>query len=151
HVRAFLDVCFLLDLRRDRGGIGADLLQHVADNLVLGRGPEQVLRVNVQAAPFHRLLRGMLEQSAGGVAEVLRDVNLLGGAARTRRGRTTGNARRGAAKAAIAEEVGEELVEETPATERRPPCRAALTLKLPHGLFADGHRALLAVLSGLSA
>src|SRR4029453_12182390 len=103
-------------------------------------------RVNVQAAPFHRLLRGMLEQSAGAVAEVLRDVNLLGRAARGRRGRATGSAPRAAAKAGVAEEVGEELVEETPATERRPPCPAALTLKLPQVLFADGDRPLLAVL-----
>ena len=146
NVRALLDVCFLLDLRRDRGGVGADLLQHVPDNLVLGRGPEQVCRVDVQAAPLHRLLRGMLEQLAGGVAEVLRDVDLLGRAARARRGRATGGAGRAAAEAAVAEEVGEELVEEAPATERRPPCPAALTLKLPKVLFTDGDRPLLAVL-----
>src|SRR4029450_12870821 len=98
-------------------------------------------RVNVQAAPLHRLLRGMLEQLAGGVAEVLRDVDLLGRAARARRRRATGRARRAAAEAAVAEEVGEELVEETPATERRSPCPAALTLKLPQVRLPDGIRA----------
>ena len=147
HVRALLDVCFLLDLRRDRGGIGADLLQHVPDDLVLGRGPEQVCRVDVQAAPLHRLLRGMLEQLAGGVAEVLRDVDLLGRAARPRGRHATAGAGRAAAETAVAEEVGEELVEEAaPATERRPRRSAALTLKLPKVLFADGDRPLLAVL-----
>src|SRR4029450_2726612 len=146
NVRALLDVCFLLDLRRDRGGVGTDLLQHVPDDLVLGRGPEQVCRVNVQAAPFHRLLRGVLEQLAGGVAEVLRYVDLLGRAARARRSRATGGAGRAAAEAAGAEEVGEELVEEAPATEWRPACPAALTLKLPKVLFTDGDRPLLAVL-----
>src|SRR3954454_165494 len=123
-------------MRRDRGGVGADLLQHVPDNLVLGRGPEQVCRVDIQAAPLHRLLRGTLEQLAGGVAEVQRDVDLLRRAARARRGRATGGAGRAAAEAAVAEEVGEELVEEAPATERRPRCRAVLTLKLPKVLFA---------------
>ncbi len=50
-------------------------------------------------------------------------------------------------RGAVAEEVGEELVEEAaPAAERRPPCSAALTLKLPKVLFADGDRPLLAVL-----
>src|SRR6187397_863260 len=88
----------------------------------------------------------MLEQSTGGVAEVLRYVDLLGRAARARRDRATGGARRAAAETAVAEEVGEELVEEAPATERRPSCRAALTLKLPKVLFADGDRPLLAVL-----
>jgi hypothetical protein len=88
----------------------------------------------------------MLEQLAGGVAEVLRDVDLLGRAARARRGRATGGAGRAATKAAVTEEVGEELVEEAPATERRPPYPATLTLKLPKMLFADSNRPLLAVL-----
>jgi hypothetical protein len=88
----------------------------------------------------------MLEQLAGGVAEVLRNVDLLGRAARARRGRATGGAGRAAAEAAVAEEVGEELVEEAPATEWRSPCPAALTLKLPKVLFADVDRSLLAVL-----
>ena len=88
----------------------------------------------------------MLEQLAGGVAEVLRDVDLLGRAARARRGRATGDAGRAATKAAVAEEVGEELVEEAAATERRPPYPATLTLKLAKMLFADGERPLLAVL-----
>ena len=146
NVRALLDVCFLLDLRRNRGGVGTDLLQHVPDDLVVRRGPEQVCRVDVQAAPFHRLLRSLLEQLAGGVAEVLRDVDLLRRAARAGGGRATDGVGRAGAKAAVAEEVGEELVEEAPATERRPPYAATLTLKLPKVLFADGDRPLLTVL-----
>ena len=147
HVRAFLDVCFLLDLRGDRGGVGADLLQHVPDDLVLRRGPEQMCRVNVQAPPLHRLLRGMLEQLAGGVAEVLRDVDLLGRAARPRGRHAGAVAGRATAERAVAEEIGEELVEEAaPAAEGRARRSAALTLELAEVLFADGDRSLLAVL-----
>src|SRR3954453_13634942 len=88
----------------------------------------------------------MLEQLAGGVAEVLRDVDLLGRAARPR-GRHVGAVVGSAtAEPAVAEEVREELVEEAPATERRPPYAATLTLKLPQVLFADGDRPLLTVL-----
>jgi hypothetical protein len=71
---------------------------------------------------------------------------LLGRAARARRDPATGGAGRAAAEGAVAEEVGEELVEEAPAAERRPACAAALTLKLPQVLFADSDRLLLAVL-----
>src|SRR4029079_14018036 len=91
-------------------------------------------------------LRSALEQLARRVAEVLRDVDLLGRAARARRGRVAGGARRAAAEAAVAEEVGEELVEEAPTAERRPPYPATLTLKLAKMLFADGGRPLLAFL-----
>ena len=114
-------VCLLLDLRRDRGGVSAELAEHVPDDLVLGRGPEQVGRVDVQAPPLHRLLGGALEQLARGVAEVLGDVDLLGGAARPRGRRATAVAGPAPAEGAVAEEVGEELVEEAaPATEGRP-------------------------------
>ena len=145
-VRALLDVCFLLDLRLDRGGIGADLLQHVLDNLVLGRGPEQVCRVNVQAARLHRLLRGMLEQLAGGVAEVLRDVDLLGRAARARRGRvTSGAARRAAAGAPSPKKSEKNSSKKTPATERRPPLPRGSDLELWKGaLRTVGDRSLFA-------
>jgi hypothetical protein len=71
-------------------------------------------RVDVQAPPLHRLLGGALEQLAGGVAEVLGHIDLLGRAARPRRRHAAIAGR----AAAIAEEIGEELVEEAaPATE----------------------------------
>ena len=143
HVGALLNVCFLLDLGRDRAGIRTDLLQDVPDDLVLGRCPEQMGRVDVQAPPLHRLLGGALEQLAGRVAEVLGHIDLLGGAARPR-GRHAAIAGRAAA---IAEEIGEELVEEAaPTTEGRPRRAAGLRLELPEVLFADGDRPLLAVL-----
>src|SRR4249919_2794796 len=100
-------------------------------------------RVDIQAPPLHRLLRGLLEQLTGGGAEVLRDVDLLGRAARPR-GRHAAIA---GGAAAIAEEVGEELVEEAaPATEGRPRRSAGLRLELPQVLFADCDRPLFAVL-----
>jgi hypothetical protein len=80
------------------------------------------------------------------VAEVLRDVDLLGRAARARRGRATGSAGHTAAEAAVAEEVREELVEEAPATERRLRCSAGLAPKFPKVLLTDGDRSLLAAL-----
>ena len=86
-----------------------------------GSRPRAGGRVDVQAPPLHRLLGGALEQLAGGVAEVLGDVDLLGRAARPRGGHATAVAGRAAAEGAVAEEVGEELVEEAaPATEGRP-------------------------------
>jgi len=119
----------------------------VPDDLVLRRGPKQVCRVDIQAPPLHRLLRGLLEQLTGGVAEVLRDVDLLGWAARPRGRHAGAVAGRATAERAVAEEVGEELVEEaTPATEGRSRRSAALTLEFPEVLFADGDRPLLAVL-----
>ena len=145
HVRALLDVCLLLDLRRDRGGIGADLLQHVPDDLVLGRGPQQMSRVDIQAAPLHCPLSSALEQLARRVAEVLRDVDLLGRAPWPR-GRRASGARRAVEDTAVTEEVGEELIEEASAAERRPRRSAVLTLKLAKVLFADSDRPLLAVL-----
>ena len=86
----------------------------------------------LQSAPLHRLLRGLLEQLAGGVAEVLRDVDLLGRAARPRGRHAVAAAGRATAERSVAEEVGEELVEEAaPATEGRPRRSAAL-LSLIH-------------------
>ena len=147
-VGALLLVGLVLDLRCDRGGVGSDLLQHVSDDLVLGRGPEEVGGVDIQAPPLHRLLSSALEQLPGRVAEVLGDVDLLGRPARPRGGCATVGTGATPAEGAVAEEVGEELVEEAaPAAEGRSRRSAALTLELPEVLFADGDRSLFAVLS----
>ena len=61
NVRALLRVCFLLDLRRDRSRIGPDLPEHVLDDVVLGRRPEEVGRINVEASPLRGLLGRALE------------------------------------------------------------------------------------------
>ena len=84
-------------------------VQDVAYDVVLERGVEEVVAVEIEAAPFESRLRGALEQLAGGVAEELRDVDALNwrcGAPRRRvRPRPT----------IVAEEIGEEVVEEAAA------------------------------------
>src|SRR3954451_2169103 len=139
---------FFLDLRRNGGRVSPELVEHVLNDLLLGCSPEQVDRVDVQVSPLHRVLGGALEQLARSVAEVLGDVDLLGGAARPCGGGRTGPCTRAApAEGAVTEEVGEELVEEAaPPTEGRARSRTAPTLELSQVLFADGDRALLAVL-----
>ena len=103
---------FLLELRRNRVGVGADLLEDVADDVVLERAEEQVVALEVEAPPLQRRLRGPLKQLPGRVAEELGDVDALG-TSRRRLGR-----RRAAGRAV--EEVREELVEEASATPEPP-------------------------------
>src|SRR3954451_21726109 len=139
---------FFLDLRRNGGRVSPELVEHVLNDLLLGCSPEQVDRVDVQVSPLHRLLGGALEQLARSVAEVLGDVDLLGGAARPCGGRTIPCTRAAPAEGAVIEEVGEELVEEAaPPAEGRARSRATPTLELPQVLFAYGDRAGLAILA----
>ena len=99
----------LFDLRRDRLGIGVDLAQHVADDVVSERGIEQVVAVEVEAAPLERRLRGPLQELARGVAEELRYVDPFDLALGRRPALRSG-------AAALAKEVREELVEEAAPT-----------------------------------
>ncbi len=66
-----------LDLRRDRLRVGIDLLEHVPDDVVLERGVEQVVGVEVEAAPLERRLRRPLQELARRVAEELGHVDPL--------------------------------------------------------------------------
>ena len=99
----------LLELRRDRGGVRADLLEDVANDVVLEGAVEQVVALEVEAPPLQSRLGGPLEKRPGRVAEELGHVHALG-AARRRLGRGCAGARRRAV-----EEVREELVEEAAA------------------------------------
>jgi hypothetical protein len=111
-VRALGLLRLLLELRCDRVGVGPDLLEDVADDIVLEAAEKEVVALEVEAPPFQRRLRGPLKQLPGRVAEELRDVDALG-TSRRRLGR-----RRAAGRAV--EEVREELVEEASATPEPP-------------------------------
>ena len=80
----------------------------MADDIVAKRRVQQVVGVEVEAAPLERRLRGALQQLAGRVAEELGDVDAFdlpaGCGDPPRRWR-------------LAEEVGEELVKHAPAAE----------------------------------
>ncbi len=84
------------------------------DHVVLQRGIEQMVAVEIEAAPLERCLRGALEELTCRVAEVLRHVDALDPSLRLRRGPARTSADTGAA---IAEEVREEVVEEAAAAE----------------------------------
>ena len=103
-------VGLLLDLLGDRAGVRAELLQHVAHDVVLNSSPEQVIGVEVEAAPLERLLRRPLEELAGRVAEGFRHVDLLDRALGSRAWPAC------RASAEVLEEVGEELVEQASST-----------------------------------
>ena len=76
----------LLELRRDRGGVRADLLEDVANDVVLEGAVEQVVALEVEAPPLQSRLGGPLEERPGRVAEELGHVHALG-APRRRLGR----------------------------------------------------------------
>jgi hypothetical protein len=82
----------------------------VAHDTVLQRCVQQVVGVEVEAPPLDGGLRGALQQLARGVTEELRDIDALNLSLLRRR-------RYAAAGWAVAEEVGEEVVEEAPASE----------------------------------
>ena len=107
HVGALAFVGLLLELGRDRLGVGVDLPQHVPDDVVGERGVQEVVGVEVQAAPLERGLGRALEELPGGVAEELGDVDALN------LPRRLGER---AACGPLAEEVREEVVEEAAAT-----------------------------------
>ena len=99
----------LLELRRDRLGIRADLLENVADDVVLKRAVEQMVALEVEAPPLESGLGASLEQLPRRVAEELGDVHAFGPPRRRlRRGRAAAGRR-------AVEEVREELVEEAAA------------------------------------
>ena len=101
---------FLLDLGGDRLRIGIHLVEHVLDDIAWERGVEQVVGVEVEAAPLDCGPRRPLQELARGVAEVLGHVDPFR-LALCRRGPAT------AARRTVAEEVGEEVVEEAAAAE----------------------------------
>ena len=121
----------LLDLRGDRVRIGIDLAEHVPDDVVLERGVEQVVGVEVEAAPLDRRLRRPLQELARRVAEELRHVDRSapGEAAARPHVRPQPAAR---------EEIGEEVVEEAAAAEtaRHPLFRETIAEVLRLGLLA---------------
>src|SRR6185503_19972121 len=96
--------------RGDRVRVGIELLQDLADHVLLKRSVQQVVALEVEASPVERRLRRALEQLAGGVAEELRHVEGLGAARRrlpSRRGAAPGRR--------FVEEVREEFVKEAAA------------------------------------
>ena len=111
-IGALAHLGLFLQLRRDRLRVGIDLLEHVPHDVVLERGVQEVVGVEVQAPPLERRLSRSLQELAGRVAEELRDVDALHLAL------LNGHALPGAGTG-IAEEIGEEVVEEA----RRPPRR----------------------------
>ena len=76
-VGALRAIRLLLDLRGDRVGVGVDLPQHVAHDVVLQCSVEQVVGVEVETPPLERGVRGALEEVPRRVAEELRDVDPL--------------------------------------------------------------------------
>jgi hypothetical protein len=61
NVGALVLIGLVLDLSGYRLGIGVDLAEHVLDDVVLERRPQQVIGVEIQAPPLERLLRRPLE------------------------------------------------------------------------------------------
>src|SRR6266566_539545 len=112
NVGALRALGLLLDLRRDRLRIGVDLAKHVADDVVLERRVQQVVGVQVEAAPLERRLRAPLKKLARRVAEELRYVDSLDLALRRWAPRSRA--------AAFAEEIREEVVEEAAASTAEP-------------------------------
>ena len=76
-VRALVLVGLLLELGQDRVGVGVDLGEDMADDVVLQGCVEQMVAVEVEAAPLERSLRGPLEELARRVAEELGHVDAL--------------------------------------------------------------------------
>jgi hypothetical protein len=106
-------VGLILDLGGNRLRIGVDLAEHVADDTVLERGVEEVVGVEVEAAPLERRLRGPLEQLASGIAEELCDVDAIRLPGLRRR------ATRAVCARPVSEEIREEVIEEAaPSAER---------------------------------
>ena len=93
NVRPLAFLRLLLELCGDRVRVGVDLLQDVAYDVVLKRGVEQVVGLEVEASPLERRLRSALKEPAGGVAEELRDVDGLGVPRRRLRRRSRRRAR----------------------------------------------------------
>src|SRR4029450_7812765 len=91
-------------------GAGVDRIQHVTHDVVLERGVEEVIRVEVEAAPLDRRLGGALEEVPCSVAEELGDVHAFD-LTLLRRGRRAAGAGL-PARSALVEEIGEEVVEE---------------------------------------
>jgi hypothetical protein len=92
----------------------------MGNDVVVHRGVQQVLGVEVEAAPVDRGLRGPLQQLAGGVAEQLGHVHLFDppiapGGGSTGRPSGPDSARPGPAR--IAEEARHEVVEHSQAAE----------------------------------
>jgi hypothetical protein len=83
----------------------------VLHDAVLERGVEEMVALQVEAAPFNGGLRRALQEFARGVAEELSDVDALD--LPLWRGRSSACA--GTRGLAVAEEVGEEVVEQTAA------------------------------------
>jgi hypothetical protein len=100
----------LLELGGDRVGIGVDLVEHVANDAVLERRVKQMVAVEVEASPLDGGPSSVLEQLARRIAEELRDVDALNLPLLGRR-------RQAAATGAVAEEIREEVVEQTAASE----------------------------------
>jgi hypothetical protein len=103
----------LLDLRGNRVGIGVDLPQYVAHDVVVQCGVEQMIGVEVEAAPVERRVRGALQQLARRVAEELRDVDPLDLPFARRSGKSTPGA--AVRTPRPIEEVREEVVEQAAA------------------------------------
>ena len=80
-------------------------------DVVLQRGVEQMVAVEIEAAPFHRRLSRPLQEIACCIAEELRDVHALDLPLRS------GPCAAPAGRETVAEEVGEEVVEEASAAE----------------------------------
>ena len=113
HVGTLTTIGLLLDLRRDRVRIRIDLAKDMPDDLVLHRGVQQVVGVEVEAAPLDRRLRRALQKLARRIAEELRHVDPLR-TTRRRFDRTTRRSRR------PGEEIREEIVEKAASPETAP-------------------------------
>ena len=113
NVGTLTAIGLLLDLCRDRVRIRIDLAEDMPDDPVLHRGVQQVVGIEVEAAPLDRRLRRALQKLARRIAEELRHVDPLR-TTRRRFDRTSGRSRR------VGKEIGEEIVEKAASPETAP-------------------------------